>query len=354
MAPIFSSTATLLLVTSAVTSTSLLAIVSVLWRRDRAQLAKRIAYLANEAAAERKGRIRHEIAARESKRLSEEYPTLGYIRTMFAGRYGTPRQGSLAKSTLGVIELDTRVLDGCALEGLEQFSFAWLLFVFHENTNEHKIGEKKTYKAKIKPPGMLGEKTGVLATRTPHRPSRLGLSLVKIVKVDPTSKRLTVSAVDLLDGTPIVDIKPFVPMDIPWEMPVRYPDWVVRSMNDGEDAETAPLDVQFSSTARQQLKDVIKSSELCQLFFADVENAVEVLSEALRLDFRAVHHGRYGGAAKEEYERLKMRICDFDMAFTIQNPAQAGQKVNLIVDTVQPAPVEEQKTNSTPVESKKQ
>ena len=167
-------TTTLLWITS-VTSTSLLALMSILWRRERIQFAQRASYLISEAAAERKARIRHEIAARESKKLSEEYPTLGLIRTMFARRYGTPRQGSLAKSTLGVIELDSRILDGCALEGLEQFSFAWLLFIFHENTNEHKIRDKKTYKAKIKPPGMLGEKTGVLATRTPHRPSRLGL-----------------------------------------------------------------------------------------------------------------------------------------------------------------------------------
>ena len=167
------ATSTVLLMITSVTSTSILALVSFLWRRERAQFAERSAKLLTDAANERKARIRHEIAARESKRLNEEYVTLGTIRTMFAGRYGTPRQGSLAKSTLGVIEIDPRIMDGACLEGLEEYSFAWLLFIFHENTNEHKIGGKKTYKAKIKPPGMLGERTGVLSTRSPHRPSRL-------------------------------------------------------------------------------------------------------------------------------------------------------------------------------------
>jgi tRNA-Thr(GGU) m(6)t(6)A37 methyltransferase TsaA len=331
------STTTFLWITS-ITSTSLLAIVSLLWRRERSQFASRAAVLISEAAAERKARIRHEIQARESKRVTheEENPPIGYIRTMFAGRYGTPRQGSLAKSTLGVIEIDSSVLDGCALEGLEQFSFVWLLFIFHENTNEHKVGTraKQTFKAKIKPPGMLGEKTGVLSTRSPHRPSKLGLSLVKIVNVEPQQKRLTVSAVDLLDGTPIVDIKPFVPMDIPWETPVRYPEWVARSMHDGETKETARLDVQFSEQAIRNLEHVLTVSDVSKHFFTGVNNAVDVLSEALRLDFRAVHQGRYGAAASDHYETLKMKMCDFEMQFTIRGGSSDGEKIVLTVNRV--------------------
>jgi tRNA (Thr-GGU) A37 N-methylase len=63
---------------------------------------------------------------------------------MFPRRYGTPRQGALAKGTLGVIDIDSKVIDGAsALDGLDKFSFAWLVFIFHENTNEHKYSNGK-------------------------------------------------------------------------------------------------------------------------------------------------------------------------------------------------------------------
>lgn len=325
---------TVLLSAAAAASTCLLAAVSLFWHRERTILQTRIAKLTLEAAGERKARIRHEIAAREVKRVSEGYPTLGCIRTMFPRRYGTPRQGALAKSTIGVIDIDPKVVDGAsALDGLDKFSFAWLVFIFHENTNEHKNAKgKDNFKAKVKAPGLLGLKTGILATRTPHRPSRIGLSLVKVVRIE--NNRLVVSGVDLLDGTPIVDIKPYVPMDLPWEQPVRYPEWVEKSCKEGDSLAEAPIDVQFDPQALLELREVAKMSKQAS-FFSSFEHCQEVVTQTLSLDFRAVHHGRYG-EGKQQYQKMKLRFCDFVLYFDIhtateEEVAQQGKKRNTVI-----------------------
>lgn len=89
-----------------------------------------------------------------------------------------------------------------ALEGLGGFTHLWVVFVFHQNTN-------KGFKAKVHPPRLAGEKAGVFATRSPHRPNPIGLSVVKIEKIEGTN--VFVSGIDLVDGTPVLDLKPYIP-----------------------------------------------------------------------------------------------------------------------------------------------
>jgi tRNA-Thr(GGU) m(6)t(6)A37 methyltransferase TsaA len=108
-----------------------------------------------------------------------------------------------------------------SLDGLEEFSHVWITFKFHLNTNRLKEAKafnnnandnnkKYTFKAKITPP-MLKEKKGVLATRSPHRPNPIGVTLAKIEKVDKKKRCIYLSACDLVEGTPVLDIKPYVP-----------------------------------------------------------------------------------------------------------------------------------------------
>ena len=101
------------------------------------------------------------------------------------------------------------------MEGLERFSHAWVLFTFHANTDAPLGGirsdgatdESRTMlqltKTKIRPPRGGGVKVGMLATRSPHRPNNIGLSLVRLVKVDKKEKRLYIAAFDLVNGTPV-------------------------------------------------------------------------------------------------------------------------------------------------------
>src|SRR5690606_33996093 len=84
------------------------------------------------------------------------------------------------------------------------FSHIWLIFVFHQNSGPFHQG-------KIHPPRLNGEKVGVFATRSPHRPNNIGLSLVELISVNEKECSIQVAGLDLVDGTPILDIKPYVP-----------------------------------------------------------------------------------------------------------------------------------------------
>jgi tRNA-Thr(GGU) m(6)t(6)A37 methyltransferase TsaA len=127
---------------------------------------------------------------------------IGHILTPFKEKFGTPRQPSLVPSSWGVLTLRKELNLNGAFEGLEGFSHVWLIFLFHQNEN-------KAVRGKIHPPRMEGEKIGLFATRTPHRPNPIGLSAVKLDRIDGNT--LYLSGVDLVDGTPILDVKPYLP-----------------------------------------------------------------------------------------------------------------------------------------------
>lgn len=124
---------------------------------------------------------------------------------------GTPRQGALVPSGRGFVQL--RIPVEC-IEGLESYSHAWIIFTFHANTDTptattigsatNTTSSKLNFsKTKIRPPRGNGIKVGMLATRSPHRPNNVGLSLVKISGVDKKEKRLHIQALDLVNGTPV-------------------------------------------------------------------------------------------------------------------------------------------------------
>jgi len=131
-----------------------------------------------------------------------QFEPIGYIETCFKERFGTPRQPSLVPSSWGILRLRPELNLNAALEGLEGFSHIWLIFLFHENTN-------KGVNAKVHPPRLEGKSIGLFATRSPHRPNPIGLSAVKLDRIE--AGVLYLSGVDLLDGTPILDIKPYLP-----------------------------------------------------------------------------------------------------------------------------------------------
>jgi tRNA-Thr(GGU) m(6)t(6)A37 methyltransferase TsaA len=142
------------------------------------------------------------------------YP-IGTICSVFQLCTGTPRQGLLAPSTRGRIHLhklgDSSTAE--AITGLEGFSHLWILFVFHLNTQSS--SQSRRLKSKISPPALGGQKLGVYATRSPHRANPIGITLCKLdrIQVDsPHDVTLHISGLDLVDGTPVLDIKPYVPV----------------------------------------------------------------------------------------------------------------------------------------------
>lgn len=129
------------------------------------------------------------------------------IETPFAEKFGVPRQPLLVEEAWGVMRFPKNDFFVEAFRGMEEHSHLWLIFEFDQ------ISEGDV-QALVRPPRFQGkEKLGVFATRSPHRPNRLGLSVVKMVKLDMAGKEvvLHVSGVDMVTGTPILDIKPYVP-----------------------------------------------------------------------------------------------------------------------------------------------
>lgn len=140
---------------------------------------------------------------------------IGHVFTPFRERFGIPRQSGLVPSARGEIYLSPHPHLKEMLLGLESFSHIWIIFQFHEaNAKKQKTHD---FKISVRPPRLGGmKKMGILATRSPHHPNQLGLSVVKLegVHLPKTPKDyavLEVSGVDLLDGSPVVDIKPYLP-----------------------------------------------------------------------------------------------------------------------------------------------
>jgi len=128
---------------------------------------------------------------------------VGIIRSCFKEKFAIPRQPQLAPAARGVLELLPPFDQGDAVAGLEQVSHVWLLFLFHQALEDKP-------RLKVRPPRLGGNKSmGVFATRATHRPNGIGQSVVRLEGVEPG--RLLLSGIDLLDGTPVLDIKPYVP-----------------------------------------------------------------------------------------------------------------------------------------------
>lgn len=134
---------------------------------------------------------------------------IGHIRTDFPSKFGIPRQSGLIDGLKGKIVLEPEYRNPQVYKGIEEFSHIWLLWEFSEAKKEH-------WSATVKPPRLGGKKRmGVFATRAPFRPNNIGLSCVKLDRVEQDEKDgpvLWVAGVDLLDGTPIYDIKPYIPL----------------------------------------------------------------------------------------------------------------------------------------------
>lgn len=133
---------------------------------------------------------------------------IAYIRTDFKEKFGIPRQSGRAPSLLSKIVFTPEYRNDEALREIEGFSHLWLLFDFS-------LAHREEFSPTVRPPRLGGDKrVGVFASRSPFRPNPIGLSCVKLVKAERTKTEgtvLIVSGADLLDNTPILDVKPYLP-----------------------------------------------------------------------------------------------------------------------------------------------
>ncbi|KAK3601068.1 hypothetical protein CHS0354_029295 [Potamilus streckersoni] len=138
---------------------------------------------------------------------------IGYIQSPFYFKNGTPRQPTVCPQAHGTLTIEKSIFNNPdhSLQGLEKFSYIWIIFDFHKNNNQ-------CTKAKVRPPRLNGQKVGVFSTRSPYRPNAIGLTLARIDKI--LGSTIYVSGIDLLDGTPVLDIKPYIPE---YDCPLLWP-----------------------------------------------------------------------------------------------------------------------------------
>ncbi|XP_063630655.1 tRNA (adenine(37)-N6)-methyltransferase isoform X1 [Cydia splendana] len=174
------------------------------------------------------------------------YRAIGVIETSFQNKRGVPRQPSVLAKARGAVVIDPSIFNNPehALSGLEEFSHMWIIFHFHAT-------ESSNVPAKVSPPRLGGERRGVFATRSPHRPCPIGLSLVKIQSIE--GNRIYFFGVDMVNGTPVLDIKPYIPQydypvpvfgDTPMSSLVRPP---TEGTSDGLDVANLQLDDSYDS-----------------------------------------------------------------------------------------------------------
>ena len=161
---------------------------------------------------------------------------IGSIVTPYSEKFGIPRQPGLAEAARGRIVLHPEFDQPGVYDGLETCSHLWLTFWFHHHD--------QSWSPKVRPPRLGGNrKLGVFATRSPRRPNPIGLSVVRVLSLESQRNHLEVAGVDLLNGTPILDIKPYLP----------YSDAPPQAHSDFAPSAPVPLRVEFSAKASEDL-----------------------------------------------------------------------------------------------------
>ncbi|MBX2858217.1 MAG: tRNA (N6-threonylcarbamoyladenosine(37)-N6)-methyltransferase TrmO [Cellvibrionaceae bacterium] len=159
------------------------------------------------------------------------FTSIGVIHSCFRQKFGVPRQPGLAPAAKACVELIPPYNVSEALSDLQGISHIWLVFAFHLNRSPK-------WKPRVRAPRLGGNKSlAVFASRSPYRPNPIGLSVVELLAVE--ASRLWVSGVDIVDGTPILDIKPYVP----------YTDAITGASNPIAPQEPQKLSVVFSESA---------------------------------------------------------------------------------------------------------
>lgn len=138
---------------------------------------------------------------------------VAFVHNDYTGKFGVPRQSGLVDEVISRVVFAPRYRRAEALRGIEGFSHLWLIWQF--NTGFAAGSHHADWQPTVRPPRLGGNvRVGVFASRSPNRPNRLGLSVVRLIKVDwdaPDGPVLLVAGADMMDGTPVFDVKPYVP-----------------------------------------------------------------------------------------------------------------------------------------------
>ncbi|WP_299007737.1 tRNA (N6-threonylcarbamoyladenosine(37)-N6)-methyltransferase TrmO [uncultured Shewanella sp.] len=220
--------------------------------------------------------------------FTNQIEAVAYCQTPYKQKFGIPRQPGLVRSAKGKITLLPPYNQPDTIRGLERYSHLWLLFCFHETL-------KQGWKPMVRPPRLGGnDKLGVFATRSTFRPNGIGQSVVQLHKIEQKAGQvsLDISGMDLLDGTPIIDIKPYIP----------FSDAIDGAI--GGIAQQAPqlVKVIFSAKAKAQLNE-----------YKEYPNLPSLIEEVLAQDPRPGYK-----KGKIDLKQYQIALYDLDVIWQVK------------------------------------
>lgn len=227
------------------------------------------------------------------------FKPIGILRSCFAEKFGVPRQSMMISEARGIVKLNARAEFREALNHLDGFSHLWIVYVFDRNID-------KGWQPTVQPPRLEAPKNvGVFASRSPHRPNPIGLSVVKLDRIDREAHdgiELHVSGVDILDDTPILDIKPYLP----------FADSHAAAQSGWASEEIPKYSVSFSPESLH----VINAAG-CQYH----PNLLLLLTQMLEIDPRPTSQKSAHPLSAPNSDGLPFafRLFDFDIQWKVQN-----------------------------------
>jgi tRNA (adenine37-N6)-methyltransferase len=223
--------------------------------------------------------------------MTHSFENIGIVHSPYKQKFGIPRQPGLVKLAQGSIELLAPYNNPQSFKGIEAFSHLWISFIFHQTAAQG-------WSPQVRPPRLGGsEKVGVFATRSNFRPNPIGLSVVENLGLRQTKKKLylDIASFDLLDETPVIDIKPYIP----------YADSIINaSAGFAQQAPVIALEVNFSSQA----------TTACEYHDQTFPNLKAFISQVLAQDPRPAHKRR--NSEKQSYQ---VYLHEFNVQFEIHN-----------------------------------
>ncbi|MFK7893615.1 MAG: tRNA (N6-threonylcarbamoyladenosine(37)-N6)-methyltransferase TrmO [Granulosicoccus sp.] len=238
--------------------------------------------------------------------------TIATIQSCYSQRFGIPRQAGLVKSALATVNFEATKDNEYSLRGIESFTHLWIIFVFHRQ-------HYTRFKPLVQPPRLGGKKTmGVFATRSPNRPNPVGLSAVKLERIEfgADEHKVVVRGGDFLDGTPVLDIKPYVPF--------------VDALTDATSAWATPIDdmlsVAWDEAAETQLAAVEQQIGTVQSGASGLKILVE---ETLVQDPRPAYERAKDGKPGQQWG---IQVGPVNVRFRVEDGVAFVGSVNADVD----------------------
>jgi tRNA-Thr(GGU) m(6)t(6)A37 methyltransferase TsaA len=271
----------------------------------------------------------------ELKRDAEvlSFKPIGFLESCWKRKNGCPRQGRLTPSSRAKMQLIAPMIAGSrpnakdALDGLDQFSHVWLIFVFHANQENRESGSDTVgaghVRAKVHPPRLGGKSVGVYATRSPHRFVPIGLTAAKIEKIDGDT--VYFSGIDLIDGTPILDIKPYVPSYDSLPEASHSAQWI--------NSSSTVAQITFSPDAEIQLNQLAYH---CTGFDGDSSRIRLTITETLLADPRSVYRKQ-----KCQDESFGFRVDALSIRCSITEDVATVHEISLYTPSDGEAPSED-------------